>query len=70
MSMIIIQHQCTMTPMRMIKYRKTVTMMSPKDSRRVAALDLEDTDQVEDVHVNNEYVEPINMHLDEFEDDD
>ena len=37
----------------------------------VAAQDLEDeTNQIEDVHANNNYIEPKNSHPDEFEDDD
>ena len=42
-----------------------------KDNMQVAVQDLkDDTDQVEDVQANNEYVEHIDPHFDEFEDDD
>ena len=42
-----------------------------QNNMQVAAQDLEDdTNKVEDVHANNEYVEPIVSHPDEFGDDD
>ena len=60
-----------------MKCKKTVTRMRSEesddvlqeDSMQVATQDL-DTDQVENVQANNEYLEPIDSHPDKLEDDD
>jgi len=62
-----------------MKCGKTVTRMSPKTvmlcckkfCMQVAAQNLEyDIDQNESMQANNKYVEPIDPHSDEIEDDD
>ena len=62
-----------------MKCKKTVTRMRSEESddvlqedrMQVATQDLEyDTNHVENVQANNEYVEPIDSHPDKLKDDD